>query len=113
MAFNVSLEMTGKGIAKIALAGELDGSVAPVFRAEIEKVAAQNIRCLVLLMKDLEYMSSAGLRVLVFARQKMGAGVDIYAIGVRDEVLETIMMTGLHHSIVLLDDYDAARIENI
>jgi anti-anti-sigma factor len=113
MAFNVSLEMTDKGIAKIALAGELDGNVAPAFRTEVENAAAQSAKRLVLLMKDLEYMSSAGLRVLVFAKQKMGASVDIYAIGVREEVMETITMTGLHHSIVLLDEYDAAQIENI
>ena len=35
MAFNVTLEMTDKGIAKITLFGELDASVAPAFRTEI------------------------------------------------------------------------------
>ncbi len=113
MAFNVSLEMTDKSIAKITLTGELDGNVAPTFRAEVEKAAAQSARRLVLLMKDLEYMSSAGLRVLVFAKQTMGANVDIFAISVREEVMETITMTGLHHSMVFLDDYDAAHIEDM
>lgn len=113
MAFNVTLEMTDKGIAKITLSGELDASVAPAFRTEIENAAAQQAKRLVLLMQDLEYMASAGLRVLVFAKQKMGADVDIYVIGAQELVMETIQMTGFHYSVTALDEYDAAEIENI
>jgi len=113
MAFEVSLEMTDSGIAKIALSGELDAKVAPDFRAAIEKAANQKAKRLVLLMQDLEYMASAGLRALIFARQKMGTGVDVYLVGAQDTVMETITMTGFHHSIIALDEYDAAVIENI
>jgi anti-anti-sigma factor len=113
MAFNITMEMTDQGIAKITLVGELDASVDPDFRAQVDNAAAQRAKRLVLLMQDLEYMSSAGLRALVFARQKMGANVDIYIVGAQEMVLETIEMTGFHHSVMLLDEYDAAEIENI
>jgi anti-anti-sigma factor len=113
MAFNISLAMTDKGIAKITLSGDLDGRVAPEFKTEIENAAAQNAKRLVLLMKDLEYMSSAGLRVLVFAKQKMGSEVDIYMIGAQEQVMEPITMTGLHHSLIILDEYDPVEIENV
>lgn len=113
MAFNVNLQMTDTGIARITLAGELDASVAPAFRTEIENAAAQQTKRLVLLMQDLDYMSSAGLRTLVFAKQKMPAGVDIYVVGAQESVMETIQMTGFSHCVVVLDQYDAARIESL
>jgi anti-anti-sigma factor len=112
MAFNVTLE-TSNGIARITLSGELDASVAPLFKTEVERAAAQQPKRLVLLMQELEYMSSSGLRVLIFAKQKMGPEVDIYVIGVQEQVMDTFQKTGFHHSIIVLDTYDAAEIENI
>jgi anti-anti-sigma factor len=113
MAFTTTLEMGRNTLAKIVLSGELDGSSAPAFKAEVEKAAAQQPKRLVLLMDQLDYMSSAGLRVLIFAKQKMGPTVDIYIVGAHALVKETIEKTGFQHSVVMLDRYDAAAIENI
>lgn len=111
MAFDVSTEQKN-GIAKVTLAGELDAASAGEFRSAIEALAPEQPRRLVLMMNKLTFMASAGLRVLVFAKQKMGGNVDIYVVGAHDAVLETIEMTGFHHSVVLLDYYDAAQIES-
>jgi anti-anti-sigma factor len=118
MAFSISSEITTLDgtdyrIGKITLAGELDANVAAQFRDEIERLSTQKPGRLVLIMSDLDYMASAGLRALVFARQKMGSGVDIYTVGVHDAVLETIEMTGFHHSVIMLPDYDTSVIEAI
>ena len=85
MTFTTTLEQT-ENIAKIALSGELDASTAPAFKAEIEKAALGNPKKLILLMQDLDYMSSAGLRVLIFAKQKMRIGVDIYVVAPQEMV---------------------------
>lgn len=110
MAFNLSSEMTA-GIAKVTLSGELDASVAETFRQAVSNLASQQPRKMVLDMTRLDYMASAGLRVLVFARQKMGADVDIYIIGANEAVSETIEMTGMQHSVTMLPEYDALEIE--
>lgn len=110
MAFNASSEVVN-GIARITLSGELDASSAPEFKAAIEKVSAEKPRRLVLMLSALEYMASAGLRVLIFARQKMGQGTDIYVVGAQPPIVETLEMTGFQHSVVMLDEYDAAQIE--
>jgi anti-anti-sigma factor len=112
MAFDVKAE-TNNGIAKVALVGELDASVAGEFRNAIEDVAAGQPKRVVLLLNDLTFIASAGLRVLIFAKQKLGSAVDLYVVGAHDAVLETLTMTGFHHSVILLDSYDAAEIENI
>ena len=107
MAFSATTEVTS-GIARITLAGELDASSAPDFKAAIEGIVGQRPRSLV---KELEYMASAGLRVLIFAKQKLGVGTDLFIVGAQPSIVETLQMTGFHHSAVLLDEYDAARIE--
>ncbi|NDJ60518.1 MAG: anti-sigma factor antagonist [Chloroflexi bacterium] len=112
MAFDATLEMVN-GIAKITLTGELDASVANTFREKIEEASNQQAKRLVLLMDGLEYMASAGLRALVFAKQKMGSGIDIFIVGAQPEVVEPIQQTGFHYSVIMLDTYDAAQIENL
>lgn len=112
MAFNATLEIS-KDIAKITLSGELDASSAPLFKAEIEKAAAADPARLVLMMQDLEYMASAGLRVLIFAKQKMGAAADIYMVGLQEMVLETLQKTGFAASVIIVDDYEATKSEDV
>ncbi|MDZ7958803.1 MAG: anti-sigma factor antagonist [Aulosira sp. DedQUE10] len=112
MALEATLETTGN-IAKITLVGELDASTAPEFKKKVEEAAAQEPKRLVLILNGLEYMASAGLRVLIFAKQKMGPKVDIYVVGTQEMVMDTITKTGFHHSVTALDKYDAAQIENV
>ncbi len=112
MAFKSTLEIVNN-VAKITLSGELDAAAAPTFRADVEKAATEKVKAVALLMSDLEYMASAGLRALVFAKQKMGAQVEIYMIGLQETVLETITMTGFQNSVTFLDAYDAAKIEGV
>ena len=87
--------------------GELDASSAPLpdGHREGRRGRSQPTRAE---MADLSYMASAGLRTLVFAKQKMGASVDIYVIGAQASVPETLELTGFHNSVIALPAYDAA-----
>lgn len=110
MTFSSELQIEN-AVARITLKGELDGLVAKEFSADIEKAAAAKVRVLALLMDGLEYMASAGIRVLVFAMQRMGPNVPIFVIGAQPSVLETMQMTGLLTSVKVLDQYDPAIVE--
>ncbi len=112
MALDVNLEIT-QGIAKITLSGELDATTANDFKTEVEKAAAEQPKRIVLIMNDLQFMASAGLRVLIFAKQKMDTGVDIFVIGAQDVVKDTLEKTGFYQSVIMRDEYDAAEIENV
>ena len=113
MAFDAVLKMTPAGVAMITLSGELDASVADNFRSEIQKATNQGARRLVLMVKDLVYMASAGLRVLIFAKQKMGPKIDLYVVEPQEAIREVITMTGFTQSVIMLDEYNAAEIESV
>ncbi len=113
MSFDAKLDMTASGVAKITLSGKLDGSTAQQFQQLIEQAVAEKAKRIALLLGGLTFMASAGLRVLVFAKQKVGSSVDIYVIEAQEQVVETIKMTGLDYSVVMLDAYDSAVVETI
>jgi anti-anti-sigma factor len=102
MSFTATSSRTGT-TALIILTGELDALTAPAFREELDSAAGGDVDRLVLDMSKLSYLSSAGLRGLVYARQKMSDDVKIVLVGVNDEVEQTIRLVGFHRSVVFSD----------
>lgn len=103
MAFTASLS-TDMDTAIIELTGELDASTVPAFHGTIDAAADRGVNRLVLRAGELTYLSSAGLRSLVFARQKMGDGVTIVMVGAIEPVARTVRLAGFDRSIVMLDE---------
>jgi anti-anti-sigma factor len=98
MAFTAALR-TRPGMVILDLEGDLDSTTAPEFRSRIEEAAAVDPDTLVVDMTRLAYLSSAGLRGLVFARQKMGLDTLLVLVGANEAVTETIRLTGFDHSV--------------
>jgi len=107
MSFTSDLKVKDSA-AFITLAGELDASVAGQFKETVEQAASARPSKLVIYMDKLDYMASAGLRVLIFAKQKMGVGVSIYLIGCQELVKGTLEMSGFHQSVYMQDIYAEA-----
>ena len=76
----------------VVLVGRLDTITAP----DLDKVIAElsDVKSLVLDTKDLEYISSAGLRVLLGAQKKMQKMGSMKLVNVREAVMEVLEMTG-------------------
>ncbi|MEV4050279.1 STAS domain-containing protein [Amycolatopsis sp. NPDC049688] len=89
------------GTATVWLSGELDSRSAAVLDELVTRAVEQHVRRIVLLAGELTYLSSAGLRCLVFAHQKLGRTGDIVLVGARPEVAETIRLTGFDRAIVM------------
>jgi len=94
MADNISVTC-GNGCAKITLSGRLDAASAPALQEELKKLIGQKLDKLVFFAPTLEYISSAGLRVIIFAKQKIGADAKVYFIGGQAAVVSVIKMSGL------------------
>ena len=77
----------------IEVVGRLDTITAPVLENTINENLS-NIQSLVLDLKRLEYISSAGLRVLLGAQKKIQKFGSMKLINVCDDVMEIFEMTG-------------------
>lgn len=104
MEATFTVELKNK-IAGVTLAGRLDAVSAPAFEAEIRTLIGQEVDSFVLFAKDLEYISSAGLRVIIFAKQKLGAQTKVYLIAAQEPVLNVIRMSGVDSFIIIQDEF--------
>ncbi len=77
----------------IELAGRLDTTTAPALDKTING-DIEGTKNLVLDFKKLEYISSAGLRVLLGAQKKMQKIGSMKVVNVCEEVMEVFEMTG-------------------
>ena len=84
----------------IELAGRLDATTAPVLDKTINN-DIEGTKSLVLDFKSLEYISSAGLRVLLGAQKKMQKIGSMKVTNVREEVMEVFEMTGFADILVI------------
>ena len=77
----------------IELSGRLDTSTAPVLDKTIGEDVSESTD-LVLDLKGLEYISSAGLRVLLSAQKRMQKNGSMKLKNVCEEVMDVFEMTG-------------------
>lgn len=77
----------------IALAGRLDTSTAPALEAELS-TSLNNVASLILDFEKLEYISSAGLRVLLGAQKTMSKQGSMKVIHVNPDIMEVFEITG-------------------
>ena len=76
---------------------KLDGRLDTVTSPELEKAIENDIgntKNLVLDIKDVEYISSAGLRIILAAQKKMNKLGSMKVINVCPEVMEVFELTG-------------------
>lgn len=88
----INKEKTGDSLM-ICLGGRLDTMTAPELEGELKKELDQ-VKELTFDFENLEYISSAGLRVLLSAQKVMNKQGTMKLIHVRPEVQEVFEVTG-------------------
>lgn len=76
----------------LAIVGRIDTSTAPEFEAHIDEIA--DVTELVLDFAGVEYISSAGLRVILKAQKLMNKNGKMKLINVNDDVMDVFDITG-------------------
>ncbi len=90
----MEIKKTNKnGTLNVAISGRVDTTTAPALETEL-KGSFDGCEALVLDFADVEYISSAGLRVLLSAQKVMGKKGGMKLINVSADIMEIFDVTG-------------------
>lgn len=77
----------------LTVSGRLDTTTAPELEAALDEVL-ENTKELTFNLENLEYISSAGLRVILKAQKSMNTKGSMKLTGVNDSIMEVFDITG-------------------
>jgi anti-sigma B factor antagonist len=85
-----------EGVVTLVVSGKLSAATAEAFNQVVDAAFPDAIKGFVLDFKDVSYLASAGLRVLVATQKKLATKhLGIRFINVSDDVKEVFEVTGL------------------
>ena len=64
MSLNISIQEDKPSVIRVSLGGRLDTITAPELEQELDQLDTQSLSLVIFDMETLEYISSAGLRVI-------------------------------------------------
>ena len=94
MALTIEIKRDG-GDLTVALSGRLNGATAPELEAKFRPALTSDVENLTLDLGALEYISSAGLRILLAAQKIMNRPGEMVVRNVSDAVLDVFDVTGV------------------
>lgn len=90
----MTITKKGEGAAlALALQGRLDTITAPELEQELKR-SLKGVSALVLDLKELDYLSSAGLRVILAAQKQMNKQGSMVVKNVNETIMEVFEVTG-------------------
>ena len=103
MEENFSINLDGTTLTVI-LGGELAIRNAPAMQQSLSRYQGQDIRKVVFDATDLVFISSAGIRCIIFARRELGQKPEIVFENCAKEIYEVFEITGLTRFIGFVND---------
>jgi anti-sigma B factor antagonist len=84
-----------EGDVTLALAGRLDSVTQAELKEALDEVFKANVTSLTFELSELEYLSSAGMRLFMFARKTVHAmGGKMKLVGAKEAINEILQLTG-------------------
>lgn len=90
-----------EGSLLIQIEGRIDTITAPILEGELKHSVTSEIHQLVFDFEQVEYMSSAGIRVIMAADKVMSRQGEMKLIHVNEEIMDMLEMTGLTDFLVI------------
>lgn len=110
MSLSITSEISQDGkVATLNILGEIDSLTAREFKKKLELTLSEaeklgTLKDLVLNLEGLEFMSSAGLRVFIFAHQTK-PDLSIHVVKPQESIVDALDKTGLMHSVKIVSKY--------
>lgn len=98
-----------KNLAIVAASGEIDAVTCTRLEEELGGLIEKGETRIILDLKEVRYISSAGLRVILSSTQKLDGKGKLVLARLTEDVFEIIEMTGFTHIMDIFDDLDKAR----
>jgi anti-sigma B factor antagonist len=104
---NLAIEsVSNDGYHLLSLEGDIDTKTAPELFEALNQLELASIGDLRIDMNSVGFLSSAGLRALLFAKQNMSNLNRLILIGANNEIIEVITKTGLADAVMLVTSHD-------
>ncbi|MCP9826479.1 STAS domain-containing protein [Synechococcus sp. EJ6-Ellesmere] len=105
MALSIDV-VQGDVHATLVLVGDVDTKTAPELLRKLTELELHLLAQLRLNLVEVDFVSSAGLRAIVFAKQKMPHTSRLFLVGASEQIVETVAKTGLSQAIVIVASED-------
>ncbi|MCP9928364.1 STAS domain-containing protein [Cyanobium sp. CH-040] len=102
MALTINIE-SAHPLVSLYVEGQVDTQTAPQLLDTLTKLQLGELEELRIFASGITFLSSAGLRALVFAKQKMPHTSSLVVVGASDMIKDVIIKTGLGNAVRLLD----------
>jgi anti-sigma B factor antagonist len=101
---DLELEETSSSDARVEISvrGEIDMATAPQLRDLLDRLVDNGSRCIVLDCRDLAFLDSSGLGVLVAARNRLGDDGDIVLDSPPSHIRKVLDITGVSSHVSVL-----------
>lgn len=91
-------------VTVVAVAGELDLASSPQLDGELERISRSNVELVVVDLRELEFMDSTGISVLVTAhRRAQERGQRLGVVNGRHQVQRLLSLTGVAERLSVVD----------
>jgi anti-anti-sigma factor len=87
----------------VEVTGEFDAILAKEVQNALEKCRDREIDAVAFDFKNTTHIASSGLRVIIFARERIRPGIQVSIVEARDIVLDVIKMSGIDSFVTLME----------
>lgn len=111
MSLKITTEERKSGVFVVKLAGRLDSTTCPSCEEKIKPLLLKSTRVLMLDLKDLDYISSMGLRIVLAAQKALqGRGRHVLLLHVQPQVAKVFELADILPKTSVFDSVESADI---